>query len=191
MARFALVALPLLAGCGANSLSGGEARHVFEALNRVTISLVTQSVTSVLTGGGDASLKVDTHGDDYTLSGRLRPSKWTGDITVDGEVTSDKNELGYTITLGFDQVEMDAGPTLDGDVDFEFWADDSIDLDKLQYSAGIAIDGGLDLSGRDHGPADLAYDVTMEVDGPSVSMKGKGDISGHDVSDWDQLLAVF
>jgi hypothetical protein len=190
MTRIAIaVSLLPMVGCGSRTtLSATEARHTFEALNRVTTDLVVQSFETMI-GGSKAKLDIEANGNDYGLSGTLSESHWEGDITVEGEVTSDRNELGYTITLAFDEVRMEDGPTLDGDVGFEFWAQDNIDPASLNWKAGIGVDGDLAVSGRDSGAATLGYDVTLEVDGPVLSIDGKGDISGHDVSDWGQVLS--
>ncbi|MEQ1566337.1 MAG: hypothetical protein ABMA64_11920 [Myxococcota bacterium] len=188
MTRF-IIALPLVAACSTEKVSAGEARHTFESLNRVTSDLLIQAFDSVV-NGNSATLKVDTSGSDYKVSGSLKPTSWKGDVLVDGRVSSDKNELGYTLSMTFDQVVMDGGPTLDGGVDVEFWADDSINLSNLSWNGGLAVDGGIDLSGTDRGAADLVYDLDVSIEGPLVKVKGEGDISGHDVSDWDEILTL-
>jgi hypothetical protein len=187
MIRTGIVALPLLAACSNPELSEGEARRTFESLNQVMTDLFVQAAAS-LVGGEGAQLRIETAGGDLAVSGELAESSWTGSVTVDGGVTSDADQAAYEITLSFDQVQMDRGPTLDGGVAFEFWADNAIDLDELAYSAGIGVDGALDVSGRDSGSAALEYDLALDVSLGGLAIEGEGTITGFSVADWDQLL---
>jgi hypothetical protein len=191
MFRFSLLALPLMTACSSSvKLSAPEARHTFESLNRVSTSLVMQSLDSLF-NGGSASLVLDTSSADYTLSGTLDEDAWSGDIDVDGSVERRSNAYGYNLALSFANVEMDDGAVFNGDLAFDFTADDSIDLSNLKYSAGLGVLGDLDVSGADRGRADVDYDVTLDLAGPVVTVDGKGTISGHDVSSWGEVLNLL
>jgi len=189
MVRYSLIALPMLVGCNASvNLSAPEARHTFESLNRISASTVIQALDSVL-NGGSTSLAFDSK--NLSISGTLDETNWSGPIDVDGRVEQTPGKIGYNLTLGFTNVEMDDGSVFDGDVGFDFSGDNSIDLSKLKYKADLAALGGLVVSGADRGKATVDYDVSLDLNGPAVSVNGKGNISGHDISQWGEVLSLL
>jgi hypothetical protein len=193
MVRVSLVALPLLIGCnGKVNLSSAEARHTFDSLNRVSASTVIQALDAVL-NSSLTSLKFDKK--NLSISGTLGESEWSGPIDVDGRVEQTADTIGYNLTLGFTSVEMDDGAVFDGDIGLDFAGDNKIDLTtditKLRYHADLAALGGLVVSGADRGKADLDYDVAMDLKGLAVNVTGKGDISGHDIAEWGEVLNLL
>jgi len=193
MVRVSLVVLPLLFGCNAKvNLSSAEARHTFDSLNRVSASTVLQALDAVI-NGGDTALKFDKK--DLSLTGTLGESEWSGPIDVDGRVEQSPGKIGYNLTLGFADVEMDDGSVIDGDLGLDFAGDDKIDLtadlSKLKYHADLAALGGLSLSGADRGQADVDYDVAMDLKGLAVTVNGTGKISDHDVAAWGEVLSLL
>jgi len=180
-------------GCNAKAtLSAPEARHAFDSLNRVSASTVLQALDAVI-NGGKTSLKFDSK--DLSISGTLGESEWSGPIDVDGAVDRSPGKIGYNLTLGFTSVQMDDGAVFDGDIGVDFTGDDSIDLttdlSKLKYKADLSALGGLVVSGSDRGKADLDYDVSLDLHGLAVSVNGTGDISGHDVAQWGEVLSLL
>jgi hypothetical protein len=189
-----LVALPLLFGCNSKvNLSSAEARHTFDSLNRVSASTVIQALDAVINGNKTA-LKFDPK--DLSLSGTLGATDWTGPIDVDGQVDrSTPDKIGYDLTLGFTSVQVDGGATLDGDLGLSFSGDNKFtlttDLSKLNYHADLDALGGLAVSGSDRGKADVDYGVAMDLKGLSVNVKGTGNISGHDIAQWGEVLSLL
>ena len=185
-----LVALPLLVGCGsAVKLSGPEARHTYESLNRISTSVILQALDSVL-NGGDVSLSFNAK--DLSLKGTLgETSDFTGDIGVDGRIERPPGKIGATLDLTFDNVEMESGAIFDGNLGFDFTGADSINLSKLKYKADLAVLGDFDVSGADRGRADVDYDVSLDLNGAAVSVDGSGNISGHDVSGWGEIISLL
>ncbi|MEQ1502668.1 MAG: hypothetical protein ABMB14_10575 [Myxococcota bacterium] len=172
------------------AVSAPEARNTWESVNRLTTDLVLESLEAVL--GGDSSLTFHRNGD-LRLTGALDGGDWSGDVEVDGAVTSTRDQYGYTVEVDLSGVAVDdrRRTELDGSIGFAFTADDTIDLADLSYTAGVSVDGALDLTGADEGHAELAYDLVLELHGLAVSATATGAISGHDVSDWDQVLSLL
>jgi hypothetical protein len=185
-----LVALPLLVGCGSSvKLSGPEARHTYESLNRISTSVILQALDSVL-NGGDVSLSFDSK--DLTVKGRLgETADFSGDIDVDGRIERPAGKIAANLDLTFDNVEMESGAIFDGGLGFDFSGDDSINLSKLKYKADLAVLGDFDVSGSDRGRADVDYDVSLDLNGAAVNVDGKGDISGHDISGWGEVISLL
>jgi hypothetical protein len=188
-----LVALPLLFGCNAKvNLSSAEARHTFDSLNRVSASTVIQALDSVL-NGSKTSLKFNQ--DDLSIKGTLDEAEWSGPINIEGEVTQSPGKIGYNLSLDFASVEMDDGAVVDGILGLNFEGDNKFtltsDLSKLEYQADLDALGGLVVSGADRGKADIDYGVAMKLHGLAVSVNGKGNISGHDIAQWGEVLSLL
>jgi hypothetical protein len=194
--RGSLLALPLLAfgsgsltGCDAERLTENEAQETFEAVNTVAGDVVLLSRDAVEQGSAVLSVASD-HGE-FELSGSATDGNgWTGTTTIAGSAVTEGDRVGYALTVSFDQVEVVDGPTIDGELTLEFWVD-LFGTADLQWAVGIAVDGDLDVSGSAVGTAHLHYDLTLEIDGWSVSFTASGEINGYDVSGWTFDLPIF
>jgi hypothetical protein len=181
--------LPLgLVACDSERLSAREARDTFEAVNTVTNEVVWSARESI-EQGTRASLEVDSEGDQFELDGVVRGKSWKGRVTVDGEVTEQGDRFVYELVVVYDQVTVEDGPTIDGELLATFYVDLGM-ADELGWSLGISLDGALDVTGDSTGLAKVAYDLELRIDGFSIAFEAQGTISGYDVSDWGYAFSL-
>jgi hypothetical protein len=182
--------LPLgLVACDSEHLSAHEARETFEAVNTVTNEVVWSARESI-EQGTRASLEVHGSGDQIEIDGVVQGGKsWNGRVTVDGEVTEQGDRYVYELVVEYDQVTVEDGPTVDGELLATFYVDLGT-ADELGWALGISLEGALTVSGESTGLAEVSYDLELRIDGFSIAFEAQGTISGYDVSDWGYAFSL-
>jgi hypothetical protein len=177
-----------LVACDSERLSAHEARDTFEAINAVTNEVVWSARESI-EQGTRASLEVEGDGEQLELDGVVRGDAWKGRVTVDGEVTEQGERFVYELVVAYDQVTVNDGPTVDGELVATFYIDLGTAA-ELGWSLGISLDGELAVTGASTGLAEVAYDLELRIDGFSIAFEAQGTISGYDVSDWGYAFSL-
>jgi hypothetical protein len=111
-------------------------------------------------------------------------------VSIAGDGASDGNDYTYDLVLSFADVEDSEGTILNGDLSVSFFAEDVGDID-LNAAVGTSLDGSLDVTGAAEGGADIQYLLELRFQGLDISFTAEGDISGHDVSGWDDVTIVL
>lgn len=180
-----------LVACDAEHLSAGEAQETFQAINEVTSEVVWSS-RETIEQGARATLEVAEDERNVDLSGPVLGSTWEGSVHVDGQVTDEGSRFAYALVITCDEVTVADGPTVDGELEVTFYIDNlsAKAAADLQWSLGISITGALAVSGEATGLAEIAYDLTLRIDGFSIAFEAQGTINGYDVSDWGYAFSL-
>jgi hypothetical protein len=189
MYRF-LMFVFVVSGCSADRLTEREAHQTFDAVTEVANEVVTVARDAV-ERDRNVGLEIESDGSDFSIRGSLDGNGgWSGDLTVTGDGASDGNNFTYDLVLSFADVEDSEGTTLNGDLAVSFFAEDVGDID-LNAAVGTSLDGALDVTGAAEGQAAIEYDLELRFQGLDISFTAEGEISGHDVSGWDDVTIVL
>lgn len=179
----------LASGCSnPERLSQREAHQTFDTVSMSASDVVLASRDAV-ERGRNSGLDVDKKGPNFEIEGSLPGETVQGDISVSGTARGNGNDFEYELALEFDGVEYE-GTAVTGEITLLFYAEDVGDLD-LKAAVGTSIDGHLDVTGKASGVADIQYDLELRIQGLNIELTAEGDISGHDVSGWDDLTIIF
>lgn len=173
-------------GCSADNLSRREAEQTFDAVTEVANVVIVQAREAV-EDDKQGNFSVEANGVNFELEGSLEDeSGFSGSVLVTGAASQSGDDFDYDVTASFDALEADTGVVLDGDLALTFFARDVGGID-LSFAVGSSLDGELQVSGSASGIAEIRYDLEFALDGLDVSLTAEGEISGHDVSGWDDL----